>query len=299
MVWSPRSSRSREVDLNHYCEGGCFGVDELALGGGRVAWIEEAGGNSLELHLRAVRLAGGKPTEVASGGGDECEAHGLSNGSYIGQLFGAGALLAWNAWELECKTGSCPPGKRLSKTVERLVAGMPGGIKNSASTRGLVAVGGGRVAVASNDTITVLAPNGAKLATVPATGARRVQPRLSIEGVDAFAVALDATRLAVARASTLDLFNAATGTKTKSFPLSKAARFELAGINAKAALLRNSSGLVLLRLSDGKRISIPQAGKIIAAQLTDAGAFFAYNTPGAALKGHIVFEPTAVLLRRF
>ena len=129
---------------------------------------------------------------------------------------------------------------------------------------------------------------------------RRKQPGPSIQGVDALAVALDATRLAVERTSTLDLFDAVTGAKTKSFPLGKAARFDLAGINAKAALLRNSSGLVLLRLSDGKRISIPPAaGKIVAARLTDTGVFFAYNTPGAAPKGHIVFEPTAVLLRRF
>ena len=116
------------------------------------------------------------------------------------------------------------------------------------------------LAVASSDTITVLAPNGARLATVPATGVRRVQPRLSIQGVDALAVALDATRLAVEREATLDLFDAATGAKTKWVPLGKAARFDLAGINAKVALLRNSSGLVLLRLNNWQAVSIPACG---------------------------------------
>jgi hypothetical protein len=305
VVWTPSALRSNEFKLDDYCGeyGGCFGVDELALGGGRVAWIEEAGGMSLELNLLAAPAAGGVPKQIENGGGDFCESHGLSSGTYIGQLFGAGPLLAWASWERECGTGGCPRGKRPPKTVVRLVGGLPAGVKNSVSSYGLVAVGGGRVAVASPDAIRVLAPNGTRLASVPAAGARRVQRGPSIQGSDALAVALIATRLAVERASTLELFDAATGTKARSFPLGKAARYELAGINAKAALLRNGSVLVLLRLNDGKRVSFVAAhkaqAKVVAVRLTEAGLFYAYNTPGAAMRGHIVFEPTAMLLRRF
>ena len=303
VVWTASTLRSSEFKLDDYCGGGCFGVDELALGGGRVAWIEEAGGNSLELHLLAAPAAGGVPKEIVLGGGDFCPDHGRSSGTYVGQLFGAGPLLAWASWGRECGTAGCPRVQRLSKTVVRLVGGLPAGVKNSVSSYGLVAVGGGRVAVASPDAITVLAPNGTRLASVPAAGARRVQRGPTIQGGDAFAVALNARRLAVERASTLDLFDAASGAKARSFPLGKVARYELAGINAKAALLRSGSVLVLLRLNDGRRVSFVAARKaqaeVVDARLTEAGLFYAYNTPGAAMKGHIVFEPTAMLLRRF
>jgi hypothetical protein len=97
---------------------------------------------------------------------------------------------------------------------------------------------------------------------------------------------------------TLDLYNAATGTKTKSLPLGAAAALELAGVNAKLALLRGPRSLVLVRLSDGKLISLP-IQRNADARLTNAGLFYAYNTPKSAMKGHIVFEPSAKLVARF
>ena len=218
-------------------DGGCFGVDELTLSSSRVAWIEEAGGNSLKLTSAPCDLQAASRPRSAAVEATGLVGRGVSNGSYIGQLFGAGALLAWNAWELSAEQASVLRAKAGRRLWNASSPGCPGGIKNSASTRGLVAVGGGSGRRGVSDTITVLAPNGARLATVPATGVRRVQPRLSIQGVDALAVALDATRLAVERAATLDLFDAATSAKTKSVPLGKAARFDLAGINAKVALL--------------------------------------------------------------
>jgi hypothetical protein len=46
-------------------------------------------------------------------------------------------------------------------------------------------------------------------------------------------------------------------------------------------------------------ISLPLPRSFVDAKLTEAGLFYAYNTPKAATKGHTVFEPTAKLLRRF
>ena len=53
-----------------------------------------------------------------------------------------------------------------------------------------------------------------------------------------------------------------------------------------------------MRLKDGKGVSLPLKS-VVDARLTEAGLFYAYNTPAAALRGHIVFEPTAKLLARF
>jgi hypothetical protein len=134
----------------------------------------------------------------------------------------------------------------------------------------------------------VLAPSGRRVATVPAQNGDLPQ-----------SIALSRTRLAVARWSrTLELYNPRDGTKTRSLRLGPAATLELAGVNAKLALLRGSQRLVLVRLTDGKLLSLPLHA-IIDPTLTEAGLFYAYNLPRAREKGRIAFEPTAKLLARF
>jgi hypothetical protein len=114
------------------------------------------------------------------------------------------------------------------------------------------------------------------------------------------AIALSRTRLAVLRTFTLDLYGPATGRATKSIPLGPAASLQLAGVNSTLALLRSPGRLVLVRLSDGKLISLAQQSKShVDAKLTGAGLFYAYNVRRGRAKGRIVFEPTAKLLARF
>ena len=74
----------------------------------------------------------------------------------------------------------------------------------------------------------------------------------------------------------------------------------LAGVNAKVALLRGRRRVVLVRLSNGKQISLRLPSKgTVGASLTAAGLFYAYNVRGVPAKGRIVFEPTGQLLDRF
>ena len=142
------------------------------------------------------------------------------------------------------------------------------------------------MAVVSGGTVAVLTPSGSPVPSVPASA---VPPR---------AVALSRTHLAVQGPLTLDLYDPATGAKTKSLPLGPAAAVELTGINAKVALFVGPHHVVLVRLSDGRLISL-SLGRAIDPKLTETGLFYAYNTPKATMKGHIVFEPTARLLARF
>ena len=148
------------------------------------------------------------------------------------------------------------------------------------------------MAVESAGAVTVLAANGSAVASVAA-----------VEGNPPRALALTRTRLAVARRSTLELYDPATGTAAKAISLGTAAALELAGINSRLALLRGRRRLVLVRLADGKLISLrlrsgPRTS-VIDATLTEAGIFYAYNVPRASAKGRIVVEPTAQLLARF
>lgn len=114
------------------------------------------------------------------------------------------------------------------------------------------------------------------------------------------AAPLSGTALAVQSPSTLDLYDPASGRQLKSLPLGPSALLEFAGLNTKLALLRGSDRAGLVRLSDGKLVSLqlPLHG-VIGPKLTEAGLLYAYNTPKAAMKGHVIFEPTAELLRRF
>jgi hypothetical protein len=148
------------------------------------------------------------------------------------------------------------------------------------------------MAIQSAGEVGVIAPNGSRLATVRAVAGN--PPR---------SVALSRTQLAIERTFTLDLYSPATGTKTKSIPLGSAAALGLAGVTSEFALLRGSHRVVLVRLRDGKLISLPlrraAATGFVGARLTEAGLFYAYNVRRGTAKGRVVFEPTAKLLARF
>jgi hypothetical protein len=94
----------------------------------------------------------------------------------------------------------------------------------------------------------------------------------------------------------------ASGTKVRSIALGPAAALGLVGVNSRLVLLRGPRRLVLVRLSDGRLISLPlrtSASSIVDAKLTTAGLFYAYNVARGSARGRIVFEPTARLLARF
>src|SRR5438309_7287619 len=87
VVWTPPGKGSLRVKPGTLgCSGD--GVSQLALGGGRVAWIEQGGGNDLELSLMAARLGGGggKQIEFATNG-DRAGAD--PAGAWVGSCLGA------------------------------------------------------------------------------------------------------------------------------------------------------------------------------------------------------------------
>ncbi len=282
------------------CRPGTACVDELALAGRQTAWLVRDGGNSLELTIMAASLPGGRPKRVDSAGQSEGGAGGDPNGGHLGQLLGAGSLLAYNGWVVCFPTSPederpCPPVDPATKIGQerlvRVVAGRRQVVKRGSGAYRLAAVGGGRLAVESSGNVTVLAPGGPPVASIAA-----------VEGNPPRAIALSAGRLALQRTFTLDLHNPRTGAKAKSLPLGPAAALPLAGVNSKLALLRRPRHLVLVRLSDGKLITLtPPSGaaSLVDARLTEAGLFYAYNLLGRAPTGRIVFEPNRRLLGRF
>jgi len=294
VVWSAPGRRSASIKPGIL---GCSwdGITQLAVGDGRVGWIEEGGGNNLEMTVMNARLGGGAAKQIEyETNGDR--AGGDPTGDWVGQIFGGGSVLAYNSWSQTCdrpadeQCGESDPHLHLAgEKLVRIAAGHRLVVVRGPAAYPLTAVGGGRMAINAAGTVTIRAASGAQVATVDAGGSVR-------------AVALSKTRLAIERTSTLDLYDPATGAAVKSVSLGSAAALRLADISSRLALLRGAHRLVVIRLSDGKLISFPlrtgAAATLVGARLTEAGLFYAYNTR-SALPGRIVFESLGKLLARF
>jgi hypothetical protein len=252
------------------CQGD--GVSELALSARQVAWIEEGGGNDLEMTVMMANLAArsAKQVEYELNG---YRAAGDPTGDWVGQLQGGGAVLAYNHWQVDCthtdhQYDYCDwvgVGKR---HLVELSSGRRRVVRSGAGSYPLAAVGGSRMAVVEGGAVRVLAPSGAIVASAPdpaggpgaSRGAERVAPR----------------RSSARSASTST--DPRTGEKATSVGLGAAAALRLAGINSKLALLRGPRRLVLVRLVDGRLASLPllsQTGQpLVDVRLTNAGLFF-------------------------
>jgi hypothetical protein len=278
-------------------------VSELALGGGRVAWIEGGGGNTEDLTLYEAPVSGG-PSKMLDFASNSSGAEGGIGGDYVGQLYGAGPLLFYDRWTIQDEQGHVGSEKLL-----RISGGARVQVKSGPSAFRLRAVGGGRLSLvpatqlvltqsgttwAGSGEVHVVGPGGVAAGTIPPKAGD--PPR---------AIALSATHLVIKRKLTLDSYDPVSGTLQRSIPLGADASLALSGATTQLALLRGLHRLVVIKLSTSVKLSFPLPAAALAcfcpvgARLTDAGLFFAYNVPAATAKGRIVFEPTAQLLARF
>src|SRR5437763_817376 len=149
VVWTAPERRSTSVKPGILgCSGD--GISRLAVGGGRVAWIEQGGGNNLEMSLMTASLGGRtmKQLEFVTNG-DRAGAD--PAGDWVGQLFGAGSLLAYNSWTQVCdkpadqECGEKDPRLRLTnQKLVRIASGRRVVVTRGTDAYPLTAVGGGR-----------------------------------------------------------------------------------------------------------------------------------------------------------
>jgi hypothetical protein len=294
VVWTPSRRPIRSFKRGYL---GCAGdrVGELALSDRQVAWIEEGGGNNLELTVMLANLTGRSARQVDyESNGDR--AGGDPTGDWVGQLQGGGSVLAYNAWEVGCAHpnpyGDCDWVSVGKRHLVQLSSGRRRVVRSGTDAYPLAAVGGSRMAVAVEGAVHVYGPTGAVVTSVP-----------DPSGDPARAVALSTSRLAIERTFGLDLFSPTSGARTRSLGLGPAAGLRLAAVSSRLALLRGPRRIVLVRLADGKLTSLPLVSPtgqpLVDVKLTDAGLFFAYNVKKTAKKGRVAFVSTAALLRRF
>jgi hypothetical protein len=285
VLWTPASGATRR-----FAPGAC--ADELAVAGSRVAWLIHYCGNSCQL-LVVLPTASGRERGIDEADNGE-GASGDPTGDFVANLYGAGSLLAYGRWEVVCThydpehTEVCDGWGRRGGRTMRIVGARPVAVSRAPGADAVRAVGGGRIALQASGAIFVRDPRGKLVASVanPAGDPPR-------------AVALSVARLALERVRTIDVYDATSGKRLASLPLRGAASLRLAGIGSGFALLWGPRRLVVVRLVDGKRRTVPLvagAAKLVDARLTDAGAFYAFNAGG---RGHVVFEPAARLRALF
>ena len=259
------------------------GVRELALAGGRVAWIVNQGGNSeKDDALFTALLPKPKERKLASalrtGGGEYGEPW---VGGWIGGLTGSGPLLAVNQWVTD--EGGVVGTARL-----RTVTGGLRTIASGAQTLQAGSTDGKRIAVVREDgSVALYSSAGALL--------RRVQPSAPAE------VALGGGYLAVlTKANTIEVYSASTGKRLFTrHPAKGAASLDVEGSLAVYAAPkpggRELRTVHVLRLRTGKdTVLTTQARRVVDVQIEAPGVAYAVYRPG--YRGAVVFVPISRVL---
>jgi hypothetical protein len=310
VVWTAATRTFATFDTTVHCPNGfpfIWEVPGVALGAGRVAWIEAGGGNLLELLIRAAPISGGTARVYARASNSDGAA-GDWSGRWLGQLVGGGSVIGWNSWEqctnLQRDSGCADPLAVLSPQLRGILpSGRSALIRAGADSFRLRAVGGNRLAVepmktykpdvlggrgTSSGTIVLLSASGTTLARVDAAGLR--------------GVALTPTKLIILRRRILEIRSAASGRLVKTIGLPAGAPEAFAGANDQVAVLGSGwteRRLSVVRLRDGRIEPITVTPGSLGAQVSNAGLFYAYNVETTRAKGRIVFVPTRDLLALF
>lgn len=261
------------------------GVRELALAGGRVAWIVNQGGNSessdslyassvARPHERIVALA------FRTGSVD-----GILTGNWLGGLVGAKTFLGVDHWATD--SGGAVNSARLQRIGNRL-----GELAQGADTMLAKSTDGRLVAVLrESGTIGVYSTRGALLRTVtPRQGATEV----ALRG-DYLA--------ALTTASTLEVYNAHSGRRLKTWRVARGARSldVSSGLATYAAPLPNGGYARVVhirRLKSGRdRVLTTTPPELIGVRLEPAGLACAFSRIAPGRPGAVVFVPMSRVVR--
>ena len=236
-VWNVARSAATRVSSRQTCDADNTstgaGVRELALGGGRAAWIVNLGGNSESgdhLYVSDVSRPHERVVATAFRTGD---VGGILTGNWLGGLVGAGSFLALDHWATD-SSGNITTAK-LRRIRTRLVD-----LAEGAGTMTARSTDGRQVAVLhSDETVGLYSTHGALL--------RTVRPNSAVD------VALRGDFLLVlTKSGTVDVFNSHSGRKLRTWRVAAgAARLDVAaGLAAYAA----GSHVHVVRLATGKSV---------------------------------------------
>lgn len=277
-VWNVARNTTTRVSSRQTCAADSTstgaGVREVALAGGRIAWIVNQGGNSESgdyLYVSTVAHPRERVLATAFRTGDTS---GVLTGNWLGGLIGSGGFLALDHWATD-SSGA------VSSAHLRRIGSRLADLAEGAETMTARSTDGRQVAVLRADgTVGLYSTHGALL--------RTVMPSSAVE------VALRRDYLAVlTKTRTLEVFNSHSGRRLRSWPVAAgAAHLDLAvGLAAFATGRR----VHVVKLSTGKSVFGARANATVSAvQLEPVG--LAYALQGGDRPGTIAFDPMGHVL---
>jgi hypothetical protein len=257
------------------------GVRELALAGGRVAWIVNQGGNS-ESGDRLYVSSVARPHErVLAAAFRTGSVDGILTGNWLGGLIGSGNFLAVDHWATD--SGGAVTSARLQRIGARL-----GDLASGTGTMLAESTDGKLVAVLREDgTVGLFSTRGALLHTVtPAKGATEV----AVRG-DYLAV--------LTAADALEVYNSHSGRRLRTWRAAHGARsLDVSSGLATYAAPFPSGGYARVvhvrRLTSGRdRVLVTTPPALLGVRLEPRGLVYAFNRVAPGRPGTIVFVPMA------
>jgi hypothetical protein len=261
------------------------GVPELALAGGRVAWIVNQGGNSESSDSLYVSSVARPHERIVASAFRTGSVDGILTGNWLGGLVGGKTFLGVDHWATD--SGGAVSSARLQRIGTRL-----GDLAQGAETMLAKSTDGRLVAVLrENGTIGVYSTRGALLRTVtPKQGATEV--------------ALRGDYLAVlTTASTLEVYNAHSGHRLKTWRVAHGARSldVSSGLATYAAPFPRGGYARVVhvrRLKSGRdRVLTTTPPELIGVRLEPAGLAYAFSRIAPGRPGTVVFVPMSRIVR--
>jgi hypothetical protein len=261
------------------------GVRELALAGGRAAWIVNQGGNSESGDHLYVSTVAGPHERVLATAFRTGDVSGILTGNWLGGLVGAGSFLGVGHWATD--TSGSVNSARLQKVGARLTD-----LAQGAGTMLAKSTDGKLVAVLRDDgSIGVYSTRGALLRTVtPAKGATEV----AIRG-DYLAV--------LTTADTLEVYNSHSGRRLHSWRAAHhASSLDVSSGLATYAAPFPGGGYARVvhvrRLKSGRdRVLVTTPPALIGVRIEPRGLVYAFNRIGPGQPGTLGFVPMSRIVR--
>lgn len=261
------------------------GVRELALAGGRVAWIVNQGGNSESGDYLYVASVARPHERVVGSAFRTGSVDGILTGNWLGGLVGSKSFLGVDHWATD--TNGAVTRARLQRIGTRLVD-----LAEGAGTMLAQSTDGRLVAVRRADGTTgMYSTHGALLRTVtPKQGATEI----AVRG-DYLAV--------LTTASTLEVYNSHSGRRLHTWRVAHGARsLDVSSGLAVYAAPFPSGGYARVvhvrRLLGGRdRVLTTTAPELTAVQLEPAGLAYAFSRIAGGRPGSVVFVPMSRVVR--
>ena len=243
-------------------------IRHVALAGTRVAWVsEETGGlcGPSSVDLYSATLADTAPLLL---GDDACADY---------HLWGHGDLLVFNDGGRLVRVGA----GREKCLEDRTSAQLCATLRRGAHTCCAASVAEGLIAIQEPEAVAIVDARGALVRVFPFAPA------------DVSAARLDGGRLVVWRFGVIEVYDVSTGVRVLSRPMPVG--YRLVDVDGGIAVLLQGNRVQLLRLADGRSLTLAPGREPALADLEPTGLYNSYATPDGG--GRLAFVPRTELDR--